>query len=77
MNALNYEEAVPKLLKVQLNEGEEFRYFLVFCVAYRAFQIELVNVVIECCSQDHFIIDFLWPRHQTFLQVQSCVERVL
>ncbi|KAH9967975.1 MIF4G-domain-containing protein [Russula dissimulans] len=37
MNALNYEEAVHKLLKVQLNEGEE---------------IELVNMVIECCSQE-------------------------
>ncbi|KAI0003354.1 MIF4G-domain-containing protein [Russula compacta] len=37
MNALNYEEAVHKLLKVQLKEGEE---------------IELVNMVIECCSQE-------------------------
>ncbi|KAI0293382.1 armadillo-type protein [Russula brevipes] len=37
MNALNYEEAVHKLLKVQLQEGEE---------------IELVNMVIECCSQE-------------------------
>ncbi|KAL0568745.1 pre-mRNA-splicing factor cwc22 [Marasmius crinis-equi] len=36
MNALNYEEAVHKLLKIQLSEGEE---------------IELVNMVIECCSQ--------------------------
>ncbi|KAI0059042.1 MIF4G-domain-containing protein [Artomyces pyxidatus] len=37
MNALNYEEAVHKLLKIQLQEGEE---------------IELVNMVIECCSQE-------------------------
>ncbi|KAI0047068.1 MIF4G-domain-containing protein [Auriscalpium vulgare] len=37
MNALNYEEAVHKLLKIQLKEGEE---------------IELVNMVIECCSQE-------------------------
>ncbi|KAF9009533.1 hypothetical protein BDQ17DRAFT_1323087 [Cyathus striatus] len=37
MNALNYEEAVHKLLKVQLQEGEE---------------IEMVNMVIECCSQE-------------------------
>ncbi|EAU81980.2 pre-mRNA-splicing factor CWC22 [Coprinopsis cinerea okayama7 len=37
MNALNYEEAVHKLLKVQLQEGEE---------------IELVNMIIECCSQE-------------------------
>ncbi|KAJ8083115.1 pre-mRNA-splicing factor cwc22 [Marasmius tenuissimus] len=36
MNALNYEEAVHKLLKIQLSEGDE---------------IELVNMVIECCSQ--------------------------
>ena len=54
MNALNYEEAVHKLLKVQLNEGEEvwFCYLLVFSVAHRAFLIELVNMVIECCSQE-------------------------
>jgi len=41
MNALNYEEAVHKLLKVQLNEGEEVLFchlpVLVFSVAYRAF----------------------------------------
>ncbi|KAI0320321.1 MIF4G-domain-containing protein [Amylostereum chailletii] len=37
MNALNYEEAVHKLLKIQINEGEE---------------IELVNMLIECCSQE-------------------------
>lgn len=37
MNALGYEEAVHKLLKVQLDEGQE---------------IELVNMVIECCSQE-------------------------
>ncbi|KIY48282.1 MIF4G-domain-containing protein, partial [Fistulina hepatica ATCC 64428] len=37
MNALNYEEAVHKLLKVQLNEGQE---------------IELVKMIIECCSQE-------------------------
>ncbi|KAK7461045.1 pre-mRNA-splicing factor cwc22, variant 2 [Stygiomarasmius scandens] len=37
MNALNYEEAVHKLLKVQLREGQE---------------IELVNMIIECCSQE-------------------------
>ncbi|KAF5352025.1 hypothetical protein D9758_009416 [Tetrapyrgos nigripes] len=37
MNALNYEEAVHKLLKVQLKEGQE---------------IELINMVIECSSQE-------------------------
>ncbi|KXN91983.1 Pre-mRNA-splicing factor CWC22 [Leucoagaricus sp. SymC.cos] len=37
MNALNYEEAVHKLLKVQLDEGQE---------------IELINMIIECCSQE-------------------------
>ncbi|KAH8100198.1 armadillo-type protein [Cristinia sonorae] len=37
MNALNYEEAVHKLLKVQIKEGDE---------------IELCNMVIECCSQE-------------------------
>ncbi|KAL4245518.1 CWC22 family protein [Abortiporus biennis] len=37
MNALNYEEAVHKLLKVQIREGEE---------------IELCNMIIECCSQE-------------------------
>ncbi|KAF8894810.1 armadillo-type protein [Infundibulicybe gibba] len=37
MNALNYEEAVHKLLKVQIQEGQE---------------IELINMIIECCSQE-------------------------
>ncbi|OAX41880.1 MIF4G-domain-containing protein [Rhizopogon vinicolor AM-OR11-026] len=37
MNALNYEEAVHKLLKVQIKEGDE---------------IELINMIIECCSQE-------------------------
>ncbi|KDQ59686.1 hypothetical protein JAAARDRAFT_127159 [Jaapia argillacea MUCL 33604] len=37
MNALNYEEAVHKLLKVQIKEGDE---------------IEMINMIIECCSQE-------------------------
>lgn len=39
MNALNYEEADHKLLKVQFKEGEEvyFCYVLVLNVTYRAF----------------------------------------
>ncbi|KAJ3504958.1 hypothetical protein NLJ89_g7666 [Agrocybe chaxingu] len=37
MNALNYEETVHKLLKIQLEAGQE---------------IELVNMIIECCSQE-------------------------
>ncbi|KAH8114221.1 MIF4G-domain-containing protein [Phellopilus nigrolimitatus] len=37
MNALNYEEAVHKLLKVQIEEGDE---------------IELIKMLIECCSQE-------------------------
>lgn len=37
MNALNYEEAVHKLLKVQVQEGQE---------------IEMCNMIIECCSQE-------------------------
>ena len=31
MNALNYEEAVHKLLKVQLQEGEEVRFSFISC----------------------------------------------
>ena len=56
MNALDYdnEEAVHKLLRVQLSEGEEVWvcYLLVFSIAYKAFLIELVNMVTECCSQE-------------------------
>ncbi|GBE82742.1 hypothetical protein BKA93DRAFT_925890 [Sparassis latifolia] len=37
MNALNYEEAVHKLLKVQIKEGQE---------------LEMCNMIIECCSQE-------------------------
>lgn len=37
MNSLNFEEAVHKLLKVNIPEGRE---------------VELVNMIIECCSQE-------------------------
>ncbi|KAI6164186.1 MIF4G-domain-containing protein [Pisolithus thermaeus] len=43
MNALNYEEAVHKLLKIQLKEEEE---------------IELINMIIECCSQERSYSSF-------------------
>ncbi|KIK98840.1 hypothetical protein PAXRUDRAFT_823455 [Paxillus rubicundulus Ve08.2h10] len=43
MNALNYEEAVHKLLKVELKEGEE---------------VELINMIIECCSQERSYSNF-------------------
>ncbi|EIW85536.1 MIF4G-domain-containing protein [Coniophora puteana RWD-64-598 SS2] len=43
MNALNYEEAVHKLLKIQIREGEE---------------IELINMIIECCSQERSYSNF-------------------
>ncbi|KAI5997205.1 hypothetical protein F5J12DRAFT_895860 [Pisolithus orientalis] len=38
MNTLNYKEVVHKLLKIQSKEGEE---------------IKLINMIIECCSQEH------------------------
>ncbi|KAH7340194.1 hypothetical protein B0J17DRAFT_650293 [Rhizoctonia solani] len=37
MNALSYEEAVHKLMKVNIQEGQE---------------IELCNMIVECCSQE-------------------------
>ncbi|KAH9918401.1 MIF4G-domain-containing protein [Epithele typhae] len=43
MNSVNYEEAVHKLLKVQIKEGQE---------------IELVKMIIECCSQERSYIPF-------------------
>ncbi|KAI1783410.1 MIF4G-domain-containing protein [Ganoderma leucocontextum] len=43
MNALNYEEAVHKLLKVQIKEGQE---------------IELCKMIIECCSQERSYSSF-------------------
>lgn len=55
MNALNYEEAVHKLLKIQLKEGEEVRCIvrMMNCVSLtKMMQIELVNMIIECCSQE-------------------------
>ncbi|KAG8732731.1 pre-mRNA-splicing factor cwc22, partial [Ceratobasidium sp. 423] len=43
MNALSYEEAVHKLMKVNIQEGQE---------------IELCNMVIECCSQERSYSNF-------------------
>lgn len=61
MNALNYEEAVHKLLKVQLNEGEEVGFPLfVYSSIDSSFptQIEMVNMIIECCSQERSYSSF-------------------
>ncbi|KAG9019170.1 pre-mRNA-splicing factor cwc22 [Tulasnella sp. 427] len=43
MNSLNYEEAVHKLMKINIQEGQE---------------IELCNMVIECCSQERSYSNF-------------------
>ncbi|CAE6366665.1 unnamed protein product [Rhizoctonia solani] len=43
MNALSYEEAVHKLMKVNIQEGQE---------------IELCNMVVECCSQERSYSNF-------------------
>ena len=55
MNALNYEEAVHKLLKIQIKEGQEV-WAANVCEGLRSnsdlAQIELVKMVIECCSQE-------------------------
>lgn len=62
MNALNYEEAVHKLLKITLQEGEEVRTHLsdmVDSLLISFFdQIELVNMIIECCSQERSYSSF-------------------
>lgn len=54
MNALNYEEAVHKLLKVQIEEGDEVCCWLfsLFSLLLIAIKIEMVKMVIECCSQE-------------------------
>ncbi|BEI80471.1 hypothetical protein CcaverHIS002_0110000 [Cutaneotrichosporon cavernicola] len=43
MNSLNFEEAVHKLLKVNIPEGRE---------------MELVNMIVECCSQERSYSNF-------------------
>ncbi|KAF8710691.1 MIF4G protein, partial [Rhizoctonia solani] len=43
MNALSYEEAVHKLMKVNIQEGQE---------------IELCNMIVECCSQERSYSNF-------------------
>jgi pre-mRNA-splicing factor CWC22 len=43
MNSLNFEETVHKLLKVNIPEGRE---------------IELVNMIVECCSQERSYANF-------------------
>ncbi|KAG9103624.1 pre-mRNA-splicing factor cwc22 [Ceratobasidium sp. 370] len=43
MNALSYEEAVHKLMKVNIQEGQE---------------IELCNMIVECCSQERSYSSF-------------------
>jgi hypothetical protein len=68
---LTYEEAVHKLMKVQIQEGMEVRrvhFPSVYCLGAHAFpsllvlsvhlQIELANMVIECCSQERSYSSF-------------------
>ncbi|WVQ75202.1 pre-mRNA-splicing factor CWC22 [Cryptococcus sp. DSM 104548] len=43
MNSLNYEEAVHKLMKINIPEGRE---------------IELCNMIVECCSQERAYSNF-------------------
>jgi len=62
MNALNYEEAVHKLLKVQIDEGKEVcshppppSSLSILSCSYLQNplpQIEMANMIIECCSQE-------------------------
>ncbi|KAL4065454.1 armadillo-type protein [Scleroderma citrinum] len=63
MNALNYEEAVHKLLKIQLNEGEE---------------TELINMIIECCSQERSYSNFYGLVGERFSRLNrvwmECIE---
>ncbi|KAI6111053.1 MIF4G-domain-containing protein [Pisolithus sp. B1] len=64
MNALNYEEAVHKLLKIQLKEGEE---------------IELINMIIECCSQERSYSSFYGLVGERFSRLNrvwmECIEQ--
>ncbi|KAI6038422.1 MIF4G-domain-containing protein [Pisolithus marmoratus] len=64
MNALNYEEAVHKLLKIQLKEGEE---------------IELINMIIECCSQERSYSTFYGLVGERFSRLNrvwmECIEQ--
>jgi pre-mRNA-splicing factor CWC22 len=64
MNALNYEEAVHKLLKVQMAEGDE---------------IELVNMIIECCSQERSYSNFYGLVSERFSKINrvwtDCFEQ--
>ncbi|KAI6141275.1 armadillo-type protein, partial [Pisolithus tinctorius] len=64
MNALNYEEAVHKLLKIQSKEGEE---------------IELINMIIECCSQERSYSTFYGLVGERFSRLNrvwmECIEQ--
>ncbi|OJT13434.1 Pre-mRNA-splicing factor CWC22 [Trametes pubescens] len=64
MNALNYEEAVHKLLKVQIKEGQE---------------IELCKMIIECCSQERSYSTFYGLIGERFCRINriwfDCFEQ--
>ncbi|KAH9857566.1 hypothetical protein C2E23DRAFT_747960 [Lenzites betulinus] len=64
MNALNYEEAVHKLLKVQIKEGQE---------------IELCKMIIECCSQERSYSTFFGLIGERFCRINrvwfDCFEQ--
>ncbi|KAH8918940.1 MIF4G-domain-containing protein [Atractiella rhizophila] len=60
MSALDFEEAVHKLLKLQLRDGEE---------------IELVNMIIECCSQERTYSKFYGLMGERFCKLNPVWRR--
>ncbi|QRW26911.1 pre-mRNA-splicing factor CWC22 [Rhizoctonia solani] len=60
MNALSYEEAVHKLMKVNIQEGQE---------------IELCNMIVECCSQERSYSNFYGLIGNAFANYYETIHR--
>ena len=78
MNALNYEEAVHKLLKVQLKEGQEVRQTFTlrpYCTNSRIDRI--VQYDHRMLLTRAILLDFLRSHRRALLQAKPSVERML
>ena len=83
MSALDFEEAVHKLLKIQLGPGQEVSQYngsVVLChrLLIPGEQREMCNMIIECCSQERTFSKFYGLMGERFCKLNptwaSCYE---
>lgn len=76
MSALDFEEAVHKLLKINIDEGQEVRppplaYLIRIELTHPRPQVEMCNMIIECCSQERSYSKFFGLMGERFAKLHQ------